>query len=250
MDPLCGADEPVVGLEARYLASVESYGSREAALASLLNYVLPPTYIEENDLGFVFRYLMWPMADETPTLIWPETKLRGLPRGGCLLHHNPYDIVQACLMRGWVKRGLLTNYRHYMRNKMRQEIMVNTGLSPEGNDTLYRFLPISKAWTGLGERPGPDAKRQGYGYPGILLRNTTVWDILWAILGSDAERMEFEGFIFLHVDDYLERHPFIQWKRPSGVRGGKIFDGTLKKDGKVFLVVSKEKLLAEIEGGN
>jgi hypothetical protein len=242
VDPLSGTDEPVVGLEARYLASIETYGSREAALASLLSYVLPPTYVEENDLGFVFRYLMWPMAEETPTLIWPETNLRGLPRGGCLLSHNPYDMVQACLIRDWVRAGLLTKKRGYIRNKKKQEVMVNTGLSPEGNDTLWRFLPIGKSW-------GGKEHTKHMGYPDYILRATKQQEILLAAVNSDVDKIEGERLVYLDLMAYFDRHPFIT-KRAFGPRKSRTFSGYFELNGIGYYGVDRMKLLAEIEGGD
>src|SRR4030042_977101 len=133
-------------LEARYLARVNRYRNRGAALASLSRYPLIPSAIEECNDGWIFRYFLWP-AGPVPSLYWPETELRGIPRFDSGETYSSQDMIRAALLPHAVIESIMTPPpREVSRNwgavnPYIKETLVNTGLSLNAMASISRWMP-------------------------------------------------------------------------------------------------------------
>lgn len=190
-------------LEARYLARVDRYRNRGAALASLSRYPLIPSAIEECNEGWIFRYFLWP-AGPVPVLYWPVTELRGIPRFDSGETYSTADMIKAGLLRRAVTESIMSpvpraiNRGQAKHNPIVREALANCGLSINAMGSIYRWMPVG-------------SNRFGIEYPFYIMNKARISlaTLIRCAIASDIPRFESNGLLFLDMDAFYDKNQFL-----------------------------------------
>ena len=185
------------------LADTTFYGSGENALNSLLRFPLPPSIIEQNERGLIFRYFVWPPTEETDLLPWPATEEEGVRIAYTGESYLPSDLRKARHATPEIAT-LATNYfiRWYSGGWTKSRnpchlVFFGLGVSKQAGEAIFRWLPVGQTHR-VGE------------YPRYLLE-FDLDQVLDEVLSSpDTYRLRYKQRLYTKPESIWLRYPYLK----------------------------------------